>query len=348
MFIAFWLSVVVVMSPSEMFMTLNQLKELNSKNPQHAAQVFRTVKSRLPKKPSRGLLDLYLAGLEAGVRVNDADVVQHIVAVLESDPWKETVEGAELDIVTAVAIYHRRIHDYAYAEILNECAISYAADPKEFARVANNMAVVYRYSGQPAKAQNILNESLMLAEDREIVANIKNNLGNIYFDQKKYRHAQLMYIRAFRYHSEVGQSGYAAGTGLNLLNTQIFLGDWPSFERYRSSVALEVKQSGQDMFKFFFMWQTYLNEHLNYDTPLSEKRISTLIDTIPLLLKSELGPSLAYYSSLFQNDRLRSTLLSQLEKTPDIKSVQEPNGIRVKLERLCTTRIIAKNHYFNR
>ncbi|KID55650.1 hypothetical protein JF50_14700 [Pseudoalteromonas luteoviolacea] len=43
---------------SEMFMTLNKLKELNSKNPQQAAQVFRSVRLRLPKKPSRGLLEL--------------------------------------------------------------------------------------------------------------------------------------------------------------------------------------------------------------------------------------------------------------------------------------------------
>ncbi|AOT10420.1 tetratricopeptide repeat protein [Pseudoalteromonas luteoviolacea] len=348
MFIAFWLSVVVVMSPSEMFMTLNKLKELNSKNPQQAAQVFRSVRSRLPKKPSRGLLELYLVGLESGVRVNDAEVVQHIVSILEGESWRGTAEGAELDIATAVAIYHRRINDYEYAETLNECAISYAADPKEFARVANNMAVVYRHNGQPKKAQNILKESLMLAEDREVIANIKNNLGNIYFDQEKYRHAQLMYIRAFRFHSEVGQAGYAAGTGLNLLNTQIFLGDWPSFERYQASVALEVKHSGQNIFRLFYMWQKYLNDHVNNHTPLDDDRVASLIESIPILLKSELGPSLSHYSGLFKNVELQSKLEEQVIKTPDIKHINKPNGVRIKLERLCTTRIIAKKYFSNR
>ncbi|MCG7547578.1 tetratricopeptide repeat protein [Pseudoalteromonas sp. Of7M-16] len=348
MFIAGLLSVVVVMSPSEMFMTLNKIKELNSQNPQQAAYVFSSIQSRLPKKPSRGLLELYLVGLESGVRVNDAAIVQYIVSIFERDSWQTAIEGAELDVATAVAIYHRRIHDYSYAERLNECAISYAVDPKEFSRVANNMAVVYRYSGQPQKAANILKESLMLAEDREVIANIKNNLGNIYFDQEKYRHAQLMYIRAFRFHSEMGQSAYAAGTGLNLLNTQIFLGDWNSFTRFRSSVALEVEQSGQPAFKLFFMWQNYLYEYINSGVDLTSERVHALIESIPILLKSELGPSLQFYSNLLKREELAHALQKELKKTPDIKQIKSPTGKRVKLGRLCSSRIIAKKYFSDR
>ncbi|OCQ22159.1 hypothetical protein A7985_10240 [Pseudoalteromonas luteoviolacea] len=345
MLTAIWFSVTVALSPSEMFKTLNQLKDLNIKNPLQAAELYRSVEKRLPRKPSRGLYELYRIGLESGVRVQDPDIVSGIVAVLASTPWQSVVEGGELDIVSSVAIYHRRIHDYKQAEILNECAISYATDPKEFARVANNMAVVYRYSDQLPKASKILKESLLLADDREIVANIKNNLGNIYFDQKKYRNAQLMYRRAFRFHSEVGQSGYAAGTGLNLLNTQIFLGDWQSFMRYKSSVALEIKSSNQPVFNAFYKWQWHLYDFIQNGTELSGEIAKQLIESIPLLLKSELGPSLELYTRLYKNQQLQKALQEQLEKTPNIKDIKNPTGIRVRLDKWCSNNSVARKYF---
>ncbi|KZN38732.1 hypothetical protein N480_13840 [Pseudoalteromonas luteoviolacea S2607] len=345
MLVAIWLSVTVALSPSEMFKTLNQLKELNRKNPSEAAVLFRSVDERLPRKPSRGLYELYRIGLESGVRVQDAEIVNGILTVLTSRPWQNIVEGGELDIVSSLAIYHRRIHDYKHAERLNECAISYATDPKEFARVANNMAVVYRYSGQLPKASKILKESLLLADDREIIANIKNNLGNIFFDQKKYRNAQLMYRRAFRYHSEVGQSVYAAGTGLNLLNTQIFLGDWQSFSRYKSSVALEIKASNQPVFNAFFMWQQRLFDFVKNGTQPTSETINQLIDSIPLLLKSELGPSLELYTKLYKSQSLQQALQKQLKKTPNIREIESPTGARVELDRWCSYNSVAKKYF---
>ncbi|TQF67584.1 tetratricopeptide repeat protein [Pseudoalteromonas luteoviolacea] len=345
MLAAIWLSVTVVLTPSEMFKTLNQLKDLNSKNSPQAADLFRSIESRLPRKPSRGLYELYRIGLESGVRVQDTDLVSSVVTVLASKPWQSITEGGELDIVTAVAIYHRRIHDYSHAEALNECAISYAANPKEFARVANNMAVVYRYSGQLAKASKILRESLLLAEDREIIANIKNNLGNIYFDQEKYRNAQLMYKRAFRFHSEVGQSGYAAGTGLNLLNTQIFLQDWQSFTRYKSSVEMEIEASNLSVFKSFFIWQQHLFEVTQKGKELKPEEIAQLIDAIPLLLKSELGPSLEFYAKLLNNQLLHQALQNQLEKTPNIRDIKAPTGKRVELTKWCSNSSVAKKYF---
>ncbi|MCF2856174.1 tetratricopeptide repeat protein [Pseudoalteromonas sp. SMS1] len=345
MLVAIWLSVTVALSPSEMFKTLHQLKDLNSKNSPQAADLFRSVESRLPRNPSRGLYELYRIGLESGVRVQDAGIVRDVISVLATEEWQSVVEGGELDIVTAVAIYHRRIHDYSHAEILNECAISYATDPKEFARVANNMAVVYRYSDQLPKASKILKESLLLAEDREIIAHIKNNLGNIYFDQQKYRNAQLMYKRAFRFHSEVGQSGYAAGTGLNLLNTHIFLQDWQGFSRYKSSVNMEIKSSNLPVFKHFFAWQQLLFEVTQKGKKLQVDAQTQLIDSIPLLLKSELGPSLAFYVKLLNNSKLQQALQDQLNKTPNIKDIKTPTGKRIALEKWCSNASAAKNYF---
>ncbi|WP_194868115.1 tetratricopeptide repeat protein [Pseudoalteromonas sp. PPB1] len=327
-------SAAVALSPAELFKTLNQLKELNDKNPAQAVALFHQAQDKLPTEPSKGLLQVYLAGLESGVRAHDYDAVSDIIAQLSRNSWQAYLQGEHIHVIGSVAIYHRRMHDYEYAEQLNKCALNYVADEKQYARIANNLAVVYRFTGQHKKATGILKEAMMLSDDREIIANIKNNLGNLYFDSSSYRNAQLMYIRAFLFHSETEQFGHAAGTGLNLLNTQIHLRDWGGFLRFKASVAVQVNASGQTVFSDFYQWQLAV-----FDTVVEKRQLQAttqekLIASMPTLIGSELTPSVDLYVQLLNNMPISEAWRKAKAKQQPTQ-INKPDGGRIVIKRWC-------------
>ncbi|ALU45399.1 tetratricopeptide repeat protein [Pseudoalteromonas rubra] len=327
-------SAAVALSPAELFKTLNQLKELNDKNPAQAVALFHQIQERLPTEPSKGLLKVYLTGLESGVRAYDYDAVSDIVAQLSRDPWQAYLQGEHIHVIGSVAIYHRRMHDYEYAEQLNKCALNYVADEKQYARIANNLAVVYRFTGQHKKATGILKEAMMLSDDREIIANIKNNLGNLYFDSNSYRNAQLMYIRAFLFHSETEQFGHAAGTGLNLLNTQIHLRDWGGFLRFKASVAVQVSASGQPVFSDFYQWQLAVFDTVVENRQLQGATQQKLIASMPTLIGSELTPSVDLYVQLLNNIPISEAWRKAKAKQQPAQ-LNKSNGGRIVIKRWC-------------
>ncbi|RZM80198.1 hypothetical protein C3B51_12965 [Pseudoalteromonas rubra] len=325
----------VAFTPAELFKTLNQLKELNDKNPAQAALVFHQAQERLPSEPSKGLLQVYLAGLESGVRAHDHKVVTHIIAQLNQDKWQAYLQGEHVHVIGSVAIYHRHMHDYDYAEQLNECALNYVADEKQYARIANNLAVVYRFTGKHKKATGILKEAMMLSDDREIIANIKNNLGNLYFDNNSYRNAQLMYIRAFLFHSETEQFGHAAGTGLNLLNTQIHLRDWGGFVRFKSSVATQINASGQTVFNDFYQWQLAVFDAVVEAKVLQPEVQTKLIASMPALIGSQLTPSVDMYVQLLNNTAITAAWSKAKVNHPKPAQLTQTGSGRIMLPRWC-------------
>ncbi|MCG7534182.1 tetratricopeptide repeat protein [Pseudoalteromonas sp. OOF1S-7] len=328
-------SAAVVFTPAELFKTLNQLKELNDKNPAQAALVFHLAQERLPTEPSKGLLQVYLAGLESGVRARDHKAVTEIIEQLNQEKWQAYLQGEHIHVIGSVAVYHRHLHDYEYAEQLNECALNYVADEKQYARIANNLAVVYRFTGQHKKATGILNEAMMLSDDREIIANIKNNLGNLYFDSSSYRNAQLMYIRAFLFHSEAEQFGHAAGTGLNLLNTQIHLRDWGGFMRFKSSVAAQITASEQMVFNDFYQWQLAVFDTVVETRDLQSEVQTKLIASMPALIGSELTPSVDLYVQLLDNTVITAAWSKAKANRPKQALLTQTNSRRIVLKRWC-------------
>ncbi|AZZ95780.1 tetratricopeptide repeat protein [Pseudoalteromonas sp. R3] len=327
-------SAAVTLTPAELFKTLNQLKDLNDKNPTQAVTLFREVYDKLPEEPSKGLLQVYLAGLESSVRSHDAASVSGIISQLNQDQWQSYLHGEHIHVIGSLAVYHRRMHDYQYAQLLNECALNYVTDDKQYARIANNLAVVYRFTGQHKKATGILKEAMMLSDDREIIANIKNNLGNLYFDSSSYRNAQLMYIRAFLFHSETEQFGHAAGTGLNLLNTQIHLRDWGGFMRFKTSVATQINASGQAVFNDFYRWQLAVFDTVVESRVLQSDMRDKLMASMPTLINSELTPSIDLYVQLLANKAIADAWSAAKEKQRPEQN-DKPVTARISLRRWC-------------
>ncbi|TMP42188.1 hypothetical protein CWB96_01435 [Pseudoalteromonas citrea] len=293
-----------LMSPAELFGALNELKSLNQRSPHQAISYYQTIIPHIPTSPSKGSMELHLAGMEAAIRTDTPVLVRSALKVASQYDWVTSIKHGEFNIFVPMAIYHRRIGDHSYAEYLNKCALTYAKSEQQLSKVVSNLSVIYRYTEQHNKAIQLLKEQLNVVSTKSIKAGLYNNLGNFYQLQSRYIDAKTVYKRAFLIHSMNNNAFLSSSVGLNLLKTMISTSNWSDFSRFEPAVSQFVEQSEHPDFIAYLYWQKLIVSVKHQDKKLTSEQVKKLKESMPLLHTTEVSPSITEFVNLINHSEL--------------------------------------------
>ncbi|PCK32219.1 tetratricopeptide repeat protein [Pseudoalteromonas piscicida] len=314
-------SSLAVLTPDELFKTLKVIQEQNISNPTRALQTYKNARPSLPREPSRGLYEIHLAGLKSGIRTNNQEQVREVIGLFsEEDTWLDYLTYEKGQVATFLAIYFRRNSQFELAERNYECAMRFS-NTEQKQKIINNLAVLYRTTGQLDKATNILVKALSeFQEEAHLQAALNNNLANVYFDLGKYADAAELYRQAFLYHQKAGQTYEASYVGLNLLNAYILSERWDSYRRYINTVTMRVEQTKDTELITVLKWQSFTFQKKVEALELNTEQRTFLMDTLPMLMETDYSNNLTRYVSLMQLPAL-TALYKELANKEHVKAV---------------------------
>ncbi|RRS07818.1 tetratricopeptide repeat protein [Pseudoalteromonas sp. J010] len=303
--VALLLSAFVVLTPNELFKTLQAIQGANASNPGEALEIYTKVQPVLPKTPSKGLYEIHLAGLKSGIRANDVELIKSIINLFsENKDWLHYLNYEKGEIATYLAIYFRRTGKFELAEKSYECAIRFSTNEQK-QKIINNLAVLYRTAGQLDEAEEILDRALIeYREEEHIKAALHNNLANVYFDRANYEKAAELYRLAFLHHQKSGENYEASYVGLNLLNSYIASKQWQGYQRYVNTVKMRVDQTQDSELITVLMWQELTVKRAEQVAELNQEQQVFLLDSLPMLMKTEYHHNITRYVSLLQLPKL--------------------------------------------
>lgn len=293
-----------LMSPAQLFGALNELKALNQRSPNQAISYYQNINSHIPTSPSKGSMEIHLAGMEAAIRTDTHIMVRSALKVTSQHDWVKSIKDGEFKILVPMAIYHRRIGDHSYAEYLNKCALSWAKSELQLSKVVSNLSVLYRYTEQHNKAIQLIKEQLKVVDTKSIKAGLYNNLGNFYQLKNRYIEAKSVYKKAFLIHSMNSNAFLSSSVGLNLLKTMISTSNWSDFSRFAPAVSKFVDQSEHPDFIEYLYWQKLIVNVKHQDKKLTPKQIKRLKESMPLLHTTEISPSITEFINLINHSEL--------------------------------------------
>ncbi|WP_440055758.1 tetratricopeptide repeat protein [Pseudoalteromonas sp. T1lg65] len=332
--LAYLLIVAATMSPAELYKNLQNLQQLSAEHPRQALELYKTIRPDIPTEPSKGVFEIHRAGLEAAVRASDVAMIRDIATLFYSAPdWNTYLNHEKALLVSYVAIYNRRNAHFDKALDLYQCALGYAKD-KSKSSLQNNIAVVYRVSGQLAKAEHLLSETIEQESRPEVIAALANNLANVYSDQQSYDKALTFYRQAFSHYQQVGNDWEAAYVGLNLLHVTIMAKQWSEFERYLITVKAQLKAVEDELALDVLRWQVVTYESSAKQQALSDKQRQLLIGSLPAVLQSEFKTNISPYAALLADKQLQSRVLielQQLEQAAEQVTAEELPEIDVQI-----------------
>ncbi|NSY33030.1 tetratricopeptide repeat protein [Pseudoalteromonas sp. JC28] len=310
-------SSLTVLAPDELFKTLQVIQDLNISNPTQATRVYEAALPKLPEQPSKGIYELHRAGLEAAIKTNDTVRIREIVALFsDNTEWLAYLQSEKGQIANYLAIYYRRIGKPALAQKNYECALKYSTHEQR-PLIVNNLAVLYRTTGQLEEAINILAPTLSEVKDEQLEAALNNNLANVYFDMSKYQHAARLYRQAFLYHQKAEQAYEASYTGLNLLNVYLLANQWKNYRRYMNTVKTQLSAVEDKELSIVFTWQELIFQKSRNGIQPNADQVEFLISTLPILLQSDYGSNMEKYVYTLQLPELIASynaLLSEQQK----------------------------------
>ncbi|MBQ4848190.1 tetratricopeptide repeat protein [Pseudoalteromonas sp. MMG005] len=330
-----WIPWVISMtlSPAPLFNALNEIKSLNRTEPNKALQYYEEIIDRIPTIPSKGSMELHLAGLEAAIRTNNSQLISHSLDIITQSRWLDTTVHSHFRIFVPMAIHHRRIGDYDYAKYLNLCALNWAATARDYTKVVGNLTVVYRYTGQHKEAVTLLKKSLLRASTQTVKAGIYNNLGNFYLLEKDYKQAESMYKKALKIHNLENDILLSSSVGLNLLYIMTQQQDWQNFARYKDAIQQTVTHSEKADFIEYLNWLLLVFRTRGDGALLTADEVDRLNTHMPMLVTTEIAPSIAEFVLLFDHKKLNAAW-DQVYPLPINKIIS--TGKRAPIELSCS------------
>jgi tetratricopeptide (TPR) repeat protein len=319
------------MNPDQLFGALNDLKALNKRSPHKAITYYQNIVPQIPTLPSKGSMLLHLAGMDAAIKTKNASMVNTTLQITSQQNWLSSIEHGEYKVFVKMAIYHRKIRDYNYAEYLNSCALSWAVSEQQLNKVVNNLSVIYRYTEQYSKAIELLEKKLIKVNSKTLKAKMYNNLGNFYQLMNRYNEAGAVYKKSFLIHSINDYPLMSSTVGLNLLQAMILTENWSEFSRFIPAINQSVaKTEHQDLIQYLYWQRMVFNVkyHGNILTPAQEKR---LIQSMPLLHTPDISASITDYVNILNIDTLSSEWRTIIKRPFNLKVEKVNKRLPVKI-----------------
>ncbi|CAM4239179.1 hypothetical protein [Pseudoalteromonas byunsanensis] len=217
------------------------LAELKSQFMQEPIELAQRYHQHANLPVNTGSAQFYQLTLRAAIVSNQPELANDISMKLAQPVWQPIIENHKAKLISNMGVLMRINGHYKDAIAAYQCALKLnQKDPHfRFHTLLNLQSVMVR-TKQHSKAQQILEEAKLLATDEQQHLRVKINVANSLLDNNQLYQARNLFKELYRDLSLANETETAARIGLNLLNTEVLLGDFTQFWRYQNSVRQTI------------------------------------------------------------------------------------------------------------
>ncbi|WP_105169956.1 hypothetical protein [Pseudoalteromonas sp. T1lg23B] len=217
------------------------LAELKSQFMQEPIELAERYYQHTNLPANTGSAQFYQLTLRAAIVSNQPELANDISMKLVQPVWQPIIDNHKAKLISNMGVLMRINGHYQDAIIAYQCALQLnQKDPHfRFHTLLNLQSVLVRLKRHD-QAQRILEEAKLLAADTQQHLRVKINVANSLLDNNQLYQARDLYKELYRDLSLANETETAARIGLNLLNTEVLLGDFAQFWRYQNSVRQTI------------------------------------------------------------------------------------------------------------
>ncbi|MCF6437136.1 hypothetical protein [Pseudoalteromonas sp. MMG022] len=217
------------------------LAELKSQFMQEPAELAERYYQHTNLPANTGSAQFYQLTLRAAIVSNQPKLANDISVKLSQPLWQPIIDNHKAKIISNMGVLMRINGHYQDAIFAYRCALDLNQnDPHfRFHTLLNLQSAMVRLK-QHDKAKQILEEAKLLATDEQQRLRVKINVANNLLDNNQLYQARDLFKELYRDLSLANETETAARIGLNLLNTEVLLGDFAQFWRYQNSVRQTI------------------------------------------------------------------------------------------------------------
>ncbi|CAH9053462.1 hypothetical protein PSECIP111854_01175 [Pseudoalteromonas sp. CIP111854] len=217
---------------------LSELKSQFMLQPNELAQRYYQY-AALPA--NTGSAQFYQLTLKAAIISNQPKLANDIALKLALPKWQTHIDNHQAKLISNLGVLLRINGHYEHAIDAYQCALSLNNGSNNFRfHTLLNLQSAMLHTKQYDEAKSILEQAKTLAENKQQHLRVKINLANYLLDNNQLHQARHLFKALYRDLSLAGETEMAARIGLNLLNTEILLGNFRQFWRYQNSVRQTI------------------------------------------------------------------------------------------------------------